>query len=96
MKERSLWLFMQGFLPAPAHSQSFCTYPRDPSSPMLVLFTDFRAQCRHYLYTWIPRGTLCGLMFQSEFPPRTCASPTEEGLANQELASLGPKELFRV
>ena len=28
--------------------------PRDPNSPMWVLFTDVGAQCR-YLYTWIHR-----------------------------------------
>ena len=28
---------------------------RDPNNPMQVIFTDFRAQCRQYLYTWIPR-----------------------------------------
>ena len=30
------------------------TNPRDPNGPMEVIFTDFRAQCRYYLYTWIP------------------------------------------
>ena len=30
-------------------------FPRDPDSPMEVIFTDFGAQCRYYLYTWIPR-----------------------------------------
>ena len=29
--------------------------PRDPNSPMQVVFADFEARCRHYLYTWIPR-----------------------------------------
>ena len=29
--------------------------PRDPNSPMLVIITDFRAQCSYYLCTWIPR-----------------------------------------
>ena len=27
----------------------------DPNNPMQAIFTDFRAQCRQYLYTWIPR-----------------------------------------
>ena len=26
---------------------------RDPKSPMLLILTDFGAQCRYYLYTWI-------------------------------------------
>ena len=25
---------------------------------MYVIFTDFRAQSKHYLYTWIPRATI--------------------------------------
>ena len=29
-----------------------------PDSPMQVIFRDFRAQCRYYLYTWIPRVVL--------------------------------------
>ena len=36
-------------------------FPRDPNSPMQVRFTDFKAQCRYYLYTWIPR--VWGLAF---------------------------------
>ena len=26
---------------------------RDPNIPMFVIFADFGAQCRYYLYTWI-------------------------------------------
>ena len=33
-------------------------FPKDPNSPMWVMLTDFRAQCRYYLYTWIPRGCI--------------------------------------
>ena len=29
-------------------------FSKNPYSPMKVAFTDFRAQCRYYLYTWIP------------------------------------------
>ena len=31
-------------------------YPRDPNSPMQVSFTDFIAQYKYYLCTWIPIG----------------------------------------
>ena len=37
------------------------SYPRDPNSPMWVICTDFRAPCRYYLYTWIPRVIVEGL-----------------------------------
>ena len=33
-------------------------YPRDPDSPTQVIFTDFSAQCRYYLYIWIPRAKI--------------------------------------
>ena len=33
---------------------------RDPNSPMQLIFTDFRPQCRYYLYTRsIGQGLLC-------------------------------------
>ena len=33
----------------------FYKIPGGPDSPLYVIFTDFRAQCRYCLYTWIPR-----------------------------------------
>ena len=39
----------------------FRAYPRDPQSPVQVIFTNFRAQCTHYFYTWIPRVRVEGV-----------------------------------
>ena len=49
-----------GFTLTQAESSKACfleiliTDPRDPGSPMNVTFIDYRAQCRYYLYSWIP------------------------------------------
>ena len=42
-------------LPGKSLGEVNSTFPRDPNSPMWVIFVDFRAQCRYYLYTCIPR-----------------------------------------
>ena len=41
--------------PTSTHHPETVNLTLDPNSPMLVLFTDFRAQCRYYLYTGISR-----------------------------------------
>ena len=63
-------------MPRPLIFGSCCTLkmrghfrnPKGPNSPMQVIFTDFRAQCRYHLHIWIPRERRPGSMnWISEF-----------------------------